>query len=427
MKCGLGARQGTCFHQRPCVASAARPAITVVSARPPWPKAVHRGPDDGRRPRRRAPRRRHRRAPSEHHRRRGGHQPLANEDGTVWAALNGEIYNYRGCARSCSPRPPARDALRHRGARAPLRGLRADLVHALEGMFAFAIWDSAGESLLVARDRFGEKPLFYDTTRRRALVRLRAVRAARGCGDRGELDPRAVRRLLHARLRPGRAHDVRRASASCQPGTCCAGRWREPRGCARGTGSCLRSRPPARASLEDLVDERERPARALGAQPPGRRRPARVLLSAAGWTRRSSPRSRARHRPAGQDLHRRLRHRHGERGRPARATAAAAGHRAPRAARSRRRGSPRTCPRLLARSISRSPTRRSSRSRRSRSSLASTSPSRSAAREPTSCSSATRAIAGSHAPTASAARPRRRSAAAATVRPAGSAPGARGG
>jgi asparagine synthase (glutamine-hydrolysing) len=92
----------------------------------------------------------------------GGHQPLANEDGTVWAVLNGEIYNH----------PALQERLRTVG-----HGLRtrcdtevlvhlyedfdADLVHALDGMFAFAIVDERRARLLLARDRFGEKPLFY--------------------------------------------------------------------------------------------------------------------------------------------------------------------------------------------------------------------------------------------------------------------------
>lgn len=92
----------------------------------------------------------------------GGHQPLSNEAGTVWAVLNGEIYNH----------PALQARLRRDGHL--LRSqcdtevlvhlyeeLGDDLVHALEGMFAFAILDTARKRLLLGRDRFGEKPLFY--------------------------------------------------------------------------------------------------------------------------------------------------------------------------------------------------------------------------------------------------------------------------
>jgi asparagine synthase (glutamine-hydrolysing) len=92
----------------------------------------------------------------------GGHQPLGNEDGTVWAALNGEIYNH----------PSLRSLLVERGHRVATgtdtevlvhlyEEYGDELVHALEGMYAFAIWDARGGRLLLGRDRFGEKPLFY--------------------------------------------------------------------------------------------------------------------------------------------------------------------------------------------------------------------------------------------------------------------------
>src|SRR5215210_6728976 len=92
----------------------------------------------------------------------GGHQPVSNEDGTVWAALNGEIYNH----------PELQQGLRSRGHRLAsgvdtevlvhlYEESGAAMVHALEGMYAFAVWDSRRGQLLVVRDRFGEKPLFY--------------------------------------------------------------------------------------------------------------------------------------------------------------------------------------------------------------------------------------------------------------------------
>jgi asparagine synthase (glutamine-hydrolysing) len=92
----------------------------------------------------------------------GGHQPLSNEDGTVWATLNGEVYNH----------PDLMRRLRERGHRFRTRSdtevlvhlyeeYGDDLVYALDGMYAFAIWDAARRRLLIARDRFGEKPLFY--------------------------------------------------------------------------------------------------------------------------------------------------------------------------------------------------------------------------------------------------------------------------
>ena len=90
-----------------------------------------------------------------------GHQPMANEDGTVQIVFNGEIYNF----------PELRDELIARGHAFRTRSDTETIVHAYEewgppcvtrfrGMFAFAIWDARRERLLLARDRYGKKPLF---------------------------------------------------------------------------------------------------------------------------------------------------------------------------------------------------------------------------------------------------------------------------
>jgi len=97
--------------------------------------------------------------------RRTGGQPVSNERGTVWAALNGEIYNHR----------ELRAELEGRGHRFRTQGDTEVLVHAwedwgeasvqrLDGMFAFAVWDVAQRRLFLARDRMGEKPLYYAAT-----------------------------------------------------------------------------------------------------------------------------------------------------------------------------------------------------------------------------------------------------------------------
>ncbi|MGA2679667.1 MAG: asparagine synthase (glutamine-hydrolyzing) [Sedimentisphaerales bacterium] len=92
----------------------------------------------------------------------GSSQPLSNEDGTVWVTFNGEIYNYR----------QLREKLISLGHRFRTNGDTETLVHLYEeygpkmvdhliGMFAFAIWDSSNQSLLLVRDRMGIKPLYY--------------------------------------------------------------------------------------------------------------------------------------------------------------------------------------------------------------------------------------------------------------------------
>lgn len=92
----------------------------------------------------------------------GGHQPISNEDGSVWVVFNGEIYNYK----------ELRDLVAGRGHKLVTNSDTEVLVHLYEdegtegiarlrGMFAYAIWDARARRVMLARDRFGKKPLYY--------------------------------------------------------------------------------------------------------------------------------------------------------------------------------------------------------------------------------------------------------------------------
>ncbi len=121
-----------------------------------------------------------------------GDQPLANEDGSVRVAQNGEIYNYR----------ELRSELAAKGHRFASHGDTEVIAHLYEeygldfaarlrGMFALAIWDARERRLVLARDRFGIKPLYYqgEADELRFASELRAL-------PRGEIDPEALEAYL---------------------------------------------------------------------------------------------------------------------------------------------------------------------------------------------------------------------------------------
>jgi asparagine synthase (glutamine-hydrolysing) len=99
-----------------------------------------------------------------------GHQPISNEDGTLWIVFNGEIYNHRAL----------REPLIERGHQYRTNSDTETIVHLFEeygeacvehlrGMFAFAIWNRNTKTLFIARDRLGIKPLCYSLTPQRLL------------------------------------------------------------------------------------------------------------------------------------------------------------------------------------------------------------------------------------------------------------------
>ncbi len=127
----------------------------------------------------------------------GGRQPMSNEDGSLWIVCNGEIYNHL----------ELRQELEARGHRFRTHSdvetllhlyeeVGPECVHRANGMFAFAIWDRKTQSLFLARDRLGKKPLYYRDTPTQFLFgsELKALVQHPDCPR--ELDHRSLSRFL---------------------------------------------------------------------------------------------------------------------------------------------------------------------------------------------------------------------------------------
>ena len=127
----------------------------------------------------------------------GGHQPLANEDESVWIVFNGEIYNYQESRTGL-------EALGHRFRTSTdtetivhlYEEYGTDCVLHLRGMFAFALWDARRQRLFLARDRLGQKPLFYRLADGRLSFASELKALLQLPGASRELNPSAVDQYL---------------------------------------------------------------------------------------------------------------------------------------------------------------------------------------------------------------------------------------
>ena len=133
-----------------------------------------------------------------------GGQPMGNEDGRVQVICNGEIYNFR----------ELRSELESRGHRFKTRSDTEVIVHLYEemgsrcvgklnGMFAFALWDAREQRLLLARDRLGQKPLYYAQTKKALLFASMPAPLFLHPGVDPEIDPVAVDLYLSLMYIPG--------------------------------------------------------------------------------------------------------------------------------------------------------------------------------------------------------------------------------
>ena len=127
----------------------------------------------------------------------GGAQPLANEDKTIWLTYNGEIYNFRQLRKELQSQGHTfttacdTEVIVHLYEQVGTR-----CVEKLRGMFAFALWDQRQRRLLLARDRIGQKPLFYHYDGRQLLFASELKALLKVPGLARELDPAALDNYL---------------------------------------------------------------------------------------------------------------------------------------------------------------------------------------------------------------------------------------
>jgi asparagine synthase (glutamine-hydrolysing) len=127
----------------------------------------------------------------------GGHQPLSNADDSLWVVCNGEIYNYRELRTELQ-------ALGHQfktgsDSEVLLHGYAAwgdEVVHRLNGMFDFALWNARRRRLLIGRDRIGVKPLYVAQDGQRLAFASEAKALLALPGARAELDRSALPEYL---------------------------------------------------------------------------------------------------------------------------------------------------------------------------------------------------------------------------------------
>jgi asparagine synthase (glutamine-hydrolysing) len=149
----------------------------------------------------------------------GGHQPMSDSEGAVWVVFNGEIYNFQ----------ELRNELEGFGhvfrtksdTEAIVHGYKQwgdEILNRLNGMFGLAIWDERLRRLVLARDPFGIKPVYYkvDNSRLYFGSEMRPIRAMMANG--AEIDPTAVSLFLRHRFTPS-PYTIIRGIRKLAPGT----------------------------------------------------------------------------------------------------------------------------------------------------------------------------------------------------------------
>lgn len=163
----------------------------------------------------------------------GGHQPMADAEEMVWVVFNGEIYNFQELRRELEAHG---HVFRTRSdTEVIVHGYKQwgdEVLNRLNGMFGLAVWDARRRRLLLARDAFGIKLVYYRIADGRLWFgsEMRAVRAAQD--ETPEVDPLALSLFLRYRFAPS-PHTILRGIRKLAPGTklvaqdgdCTVSRW----------------------------------------------------------------------------------------------------------------------------------------------------------------------------------------------------------
>lgn len=186
-----------------------------------------------------------------------GHQPMSNEDGSVWITYNGEFYNYIEYKDQLKSRHRFQsntdtETILHLYEEYGLQ----ETLKRINGMFAFAIWDNHEKKLLMARDRLGKKPLYYMHQEDGSLVFASEIKAFEAAGllDRDALDLEALHQFWMYGYVAG-SGTVYSSVKKLPPGHCAI--WENGNLIVREYWDCPFDPSPRPRALANLVDELE--------------------------------------------------------------------------------------------------------------------------------------------------------------------------
>lgn len=192
-----------------------------------------------------------------------GTQPMVSADGRYVTIFNGEIFNFQSIAQMLTAARYSFNANSDTAVLAPLYDLKGpDMLHDLEGMYAFAIWDRRMRELFIARDHAGIKPLYYHLSRDTLAFasELKSVRAALGPVS---IDEDAVREYLTFLWTPGERTLLREVK-KLRPGHYMIARHDGANAVATAITRWYRPPLPSKHGGEPHYDTDKSPARLLG-------------------------------------------------------------------------------------------------------------------------------------------------------------------